>query len=248
MTTRSAPVPAGPAPARTRRLPTAVGIAGVLLFVIGQALFPALDRDPDLAFAQMLAARDQLIAARLCTVAGAFALLATVRPLGSLAPGRGRTVMVVGLTMYAAGTFLNGLSQAVNGYAAWATTAPGIDHAAAMPALLEIDAGVVGLPVAYWSIPLFGLGVLTVGVALLIAGSTPRWMPLLLLVGAVLAFATAGLGPIVALTQAPLAVALIALLRQADRAPTPGAPDAALVRTPPTLHAETDRRVRDARG
>jgi len=198
----------------SRTLVLAAAIAAPILFVAGQALLPVLGRDVDTAFALMLAHRDQLIMSRLLSTAGAFLLLPALWLISTL----GGTVTRVGAVIAGVGTFFNAVSQVVQGYAAWAASAPGLDHDATMPILLHVDRGLVGLPVAYWSVPVFGVGLLVLGVGLLIARPVPWWMPALLLVGVVAAFLTAGLGPVVALTEAPLAVALIALATRAGSA------------------------------
>ncbi|RCK71226.1 hypothetical protein DT076_01900 [Desertihabitans brevis] len=234
MTSATLPSPAASSAAPSSRPAVLAGSVGIVAFVAGQALFPVLGPDVESAFAAMLALREQLLLSRLLTAAGAFLLVASVPPLLALAPVRGRRLLLVGLALLATGTFFNAVSHTVQGYAAWATTAPGVDAAAAMPALLHLDAGLAGLPVSYWSVPVFGLGVVLTGVALLVARTVPLWMPVLLLLGAVLAFATAGLGPVVALTQAPLAVALVALLLTSGRR----SGRSGLVVAPSSVHAQ----------
>lgn len=192
----------------SRILVLAAGIAAPILFVIGQALLPNLGRDVDTAFALMLQHRDQLIVSRLLTAAGAYLLLPSLWVISRL----GGRVTVVGAAIAGIGTFFNAVSQGVQGYAAWGATAPGLDHGATMKTLLHVGDGAAGIPVSYWSIPLFGVGLVILAIGLLIARTAPWWAPALLLIGVVLAFFTAGMGPVVALTQAPLAIALIALV------------------------------------
>lgn len=209
----------------SRILILAAGIAAPILFVAGQALLPNLGREVDSAFALMLQHRDQLIVSRLLTTAGAYLLLATLWLIARL----GGKVTRIGAAIAALGTFFNAFSQAVQGYAAWGATAPGLEHAASMQTLLHLEDGLVGLPVSYWSIPVFGIGLVVLGVGLLVAKASRWWMPSLLLVGVVLAFFTAGLGSVVAFTQAPLAVALISLVLQSG---------STLASQPVTVHAE----------
>ena len=184
-------------------------IAAPILFVAGQALLPNLGRDVDTAFALMLEHRDQLIASRLLTTAGAFLLIASLSYLKELRGAK------VGAMIAMVGTFFNAFSNGVQGYAAWGATAPGLDHDASMQTLLHLEDGVVGLPVSYWSIPVFGIGLVVMAIGLLAKKAVPWWTPALLLLGVVASFPTAGLGPIVALAQAPLAAAVIILVRQA---------------------------------
>lgn len=192
----------------SRILLLAAAIAAPILFVTGQALLPNLGRDIDTAFPLMLEYRGQLIISRLLTTAGAFLLL----PLFWLVAGLGGSVTRAGAAVAGIGTFFNAVSQAVQGYAAWGATAPGLDHQASMQTLLHLEDGLPGVLVSYWSVPLFGIGLVILSVGVLMARSAPRWMPFLLLAGVVLGFLTTGLGPVVALTQAPLAVSLIALV------------------------------------
>lgn len=203
----------------SRILILAAAIAAPIFFIAGQALLPNLGRDVDTAFPLMLEYRNQLIVSRLLTTAGAYLLL----PLLWLIAGLGGTVTRVGATIAAIGTFFNAVSQAVQGYAAWGATAPGLEHEASMQTLLHLEDGPAGLVVSYWSVPLFGFGLVVLSAGLLIAKSAPRWMPSLLLLGVFLGFFTAGLGPVVAFTQAPLVIALIALVvyRSFTLAPQP---------------------------
>ncbi len=117
----------------------------------------------------------------------------------------------VGGILLAIGAFSNGLSQAVQGYATYAATAPGFDHDAGRTIVDTITSGLVGVPLGFWSVPVFVLGCLTIAVGLLRGRRAPVWMPVLLIVGTVLAAALAGRGPVVALTQAPFTVALVSL-------------------------------------
>lgn len=193
------------------RLAAAAVVAGALLFLVGQALLPSLPDALAQAFDGMLAHRDRLMAARLATSAGSFLLsiggigFATV-----LAPRTGapRTVRV-GAALFAVGAFFNGLSETTEAYATFAVTAPGLDHETGRTVVQNLTAGAVGVPVGFWSVQVFAVGALVMAVGLLIGRRTSRWLPLLLIVGTVLAGALAGRGPVVALTQAPFTVALV---------------------------------------
>ncbi|MFE1644451.1 hypothetical protein ACFM35_02600 [Microbacterium sp. P01] len=209
----------------SRILVLAAGLAAPVLFVAGQALLPNLGREVGPAFAMMLEYRDQLIVSRLLTTAGAYLLLATLWLVARL----GGKVTRVGAVIAAVGTYFNAFSQGVQGYAAWGATAPGLPHEQSMLTLLHLEDGLAGIFVSYWSIPFFGIGLVVLSIGLLVARTTPVWMPVLLLVGVVAAFLTAGLGPVVALTQAPLAIALIALTLRSG---------SALASQPVTVHAE----------
>jgi hypothetical protein len=187
--------------------------AGALLFLAGQALLPELPDDWDPAFAGMLAHRDQLMAARLLTAAGCFLLVVTGIAFADVLARRahGSRTVRVGGTLFAVGAFFNALSQAVAGYATYAATTPGLDHAAGEAMLKRLTAGATGLPLDFWSIPVLALGALLVAVGLLVSRTPPAWLAALLIVGTVLAGALAGQGPVVALTQVPFTLALIIL-------------------------------------
>lgn len=196
---------------RTTRPLLYAAILGPILFLIGQALLPSLPNDLAKAFPLFIEHRDQLMAARLLTAAGAF-LLAPAALVYASAAGRPATkTVLVGSTMFAIGTFFNALSQAVAGYATYAATDSSVDQDAGMAVFDQLGRGLVGLPIGFWSIPMFAIGAIVMAIGLLRTRRTPIWMPVLLIIGPVLAGATAGLGPIVALTQLPVTVALIAL-------------------------------------
>ncbi|MDI6912453.1 hypothetical protein [Nocardioides sp.] len=210
MTTLTAP--------RTSRatLPSAIalsGIAGAVLFLVGQALLPNLPMTLAKAFPLMVEHRDRLMAARLFTAAGAFLLAPAAVGFARLVPkgARGSQLLRLGAGLFGVATFCNALSQAVAGYATFTVTAPGFDTDAGQIVVDRIESGLVALPLGFWSIPAFAIGCLLMSVALFRSGRVPTWLPVLLAVGTVLAGAFAGLGPIVALTQAPVTVALVAM-------------------------------------
>lgn len=197
-------------------LPTALalsGIAGAVLFLVGQALLPNLPMTIAKAFPLMLEHRDRLMAARLFTAAGAFLLAPAAIGFARLVPrvARGARLLRLGAVFFGVATFSNALSQTVAGYTTFTVTAPGFDAAAGRLAVDRIDEGLVALPLGFWSIPVFALGCLLMAVALFRSGRVPTWLPVLLVVGTVLAGAFAGRGATVALTQAPATVALIAM-------------------------------------
>lgn len=69
---------------------TLAAVAGPILFLTGQAIFPALPNDPFGAFPLMLQHRDQLMAGRLFTAAGGFLLVfAAIHYAHLVSPGRG---------------------------------------------------------------------------------------------------------------------------------------------------------------
>jgi hypothetical protein len=197
-------------------LPTALalsGIAGAVLFLVGQALLPNLPMTIAKAFPLMVEHRDRLMAARLCTAAGAFLLAPAAIGFARLVPrgARGARLLRLGAGLFGVATFSNALSQTVAGYTTFTVTAPGFDAAAGRLAVDRIDEGLVALPLGFWSIPVFAIGCLLMAVALFRSRRVPTWLPVLLVVGTVLAGAFAGRGATVALTQAPATVALIAM-------------------------------------
>jgi hypothetical protein len=197
---------------------TIAAVIGPVLFLVGQALLPNLPMALDDAFPLMLEHREQLMAARLFTAAGAFLLVfAAVLYTRLLPSGRGAKLMSIGAGLFGIATFSNALSQAVAGYATWTVTVPGFDQPSARYVIEHVESGLVALPLGFWSIPAFALGCILMAVAMWRSGSVPAWLPVLLAVGTVLAGALAGRGAIVALTQAPATVALIVMAVLAHR-------------------------------
>lgn len=195
------------------RLAATSATAGAVLFLAGQALLPDLPNDLGPAFEGMLAHRDQLMAARLLTAAGSLLLTVAGFAFADLLAERSGSprVVRVGGVLLAIGALFNGLAQAVQGYATYAVTAPGFDQDAGRTVVDTITSGPVGVPLGFWSVPVFALGCVTIAVGLLRGRRAPVWTPVLLIMGTVLAAALAGLGPVVALTQAPFTVALVSL-------------------------------------
>ncbi len=189
------------------------GIAGAVLFLAGQALLPNLPMTITEAFPLMVEHRDRLMAARLLTAAGAFLLVPAAIGFARLAPkgARGSRLLRFGAGVFGVATFANALSQAVAGYSTFTVTAPGFDTAAGQAVVDRIGSGLVALPLGFWSIPAFAIGCLMMAAALFRSGRVPTWLPVLLAVGTVLAGVFAGRGPVVALTQAPATVALVAM-------------------------------------
>ncbi|REF30042.1 hypothetical protein [Calidifontibacter indicus] len=187
--------------------------AGTLLFLAGQAALPVLPNSIEDAFPGMVAHRDQLMASRLLTSIGCFLLVLTGVALATMLArrvGRSRTVRVGG-ALVAVGMFFNAVAQAVQGYATYVATGAGVDAESGQVVVQDIVAGPVGFPLSFASVPLFAIGFVVVAIGLYVSRAVPVWLPTLLLVGTVMAGALAGRGPVVALTQAPVTIALIAL-------------------------------------
>lgn len=187
-------------------------IAGALLFLVGEAALPVLPGTIEAAFPLMAADREQLLASRLLSSAGCFLLVVAGIGFATLLARRvaSRTVLVGG-TLLAVGAFFNAVAQAVQGYATYAATGSGVEAGSGREIVETITAGPAAFPLSFVSVPVFALGCLVVAVGLFVSRSVPVWLPLLLLVGTVMAGALAGRGPIVALSQAPVTIALIAL-------------------------------------
>lgn len=212
MTTFAVPRTTPRNPIGVRSPLTLAAVLGPLLFLAGQALLPALPDRLAGALPLMFEHRDQLMAARLLTAAGAFLLaFAAVRYVALVPEGRGARIMRVGAVAFGVASFCNALSQAVSGYATWTVTAPGFDRDAAGYVVEHIESGLVAIPLGFWSIPVFALGSLLMAAGMWRSHAVPAWLPTLLAIGTVLAGAFAGRGPVVALTQAPFTAALVAM-------------------------------------
>lgn len=176
-----------------------------VLFGVGQALLPVLPDDFTGAFAGMVEHRDALLASRLLTAAGAFLFVPAIVGIWSLVPRRARGwwLCLAGGVVFAVGTWCNGLSEAVLGYATHAATA--VDPEAGSSVVLALDElGLIALPISYFVVIIFGVGVLMLAVGLLVARTIPIWQPLLLIVGALLSFSFAGMGMVALLTGLPM--------------------------------------------
>jgi len=198
-------------------------IAGVLFFLLGQALLPSLPNDIDAAFGGMVEHRDRLMAARLFSSAGAFLLVPAAVGIGCLfrPAARGSRTVLVGALLFGVATFSNAVSQAVEGYAGWGATASDIDPTSGKSILEGLGTGLIGFPIGFWSIPVFALGGLILAVGILRAQWVPAWIPVVLFVGLLLGAAFGGRGYIVALTQAPFTVAMIALATYVGKGEAP---------------------------
>lgn len=188
-------------------------VVGSVLFLAGQALLPQTPDGVAKAFPVIVAHRDRFMAAHLLTAAGGFLLVLVMAVfLGLAAAGRpGGRIVRVGAALFGVGTFFNALDYVAEGYAAYAATSPRVDDAAGLAVLREFGTGAVGVPLGFWSIPALAIGLIVVAAGLLRGHVVPAWQPILLIVGVLLAMVFAGRGPIVALTQLPLTVAIIAL-------------------------------------
>jgi hypothetical protein len=217
--------PLAPAPTdRSRRWLLTAGallLAGPVLFDVGYALHPSLPMDVEGALAEVADVRTRHAAAKVMVAFGGLllvALLLTYRR--RLVPSRGRGLATAGTALAAIGLAANSLSQATHGYLLYWASAPDVARSAGadVVAAAEADAAPVTLPVSFWSVPLFALGLVLVAVALWRAGSVPRWVPIGMVVGGVAAGAV-GTGPLMlAVLALDVAVAGTALAHCARRA------------------------------
>ncbi len=112
--------------------------------------------------------------------------------------------------MVAVGMTANALSQATYGYLLYWASGPDVARSAGadVVAAAEASTAPVTLPVSFWSVPLFAVGLLLVAVALWRAGTVPRWLP----VGMVVACVAAG-----AIGTGPLMLGVLAARRRRGR-------------------------------
>ena len=227
MTTAALSAPPRHDPARRWLLTVgALLLAGPILFDLGYALHPTLPMDVEAALAEVVDVRTRHAAAKVMVAFGGLlmiALLITYRRW--LVPARGRVIATVGTAFAALGLAANSLSQSAHGYLLYWASAPEVDPSAGVDVVSAAESATapVTLPVSFWSVPLFAVGLVLVAVALWRAGSVPRWVPVGIVVAGVAAGAI-GTGPlmlgVLALDVAVHGTALAcAARRAADVAP-----------------------------
>lgn len=195
-------------------------LAGPVLFDLGYALHPSLPMEVDDALAAVAEVRTRYAAAKVMVAAGGLITIALVLAYRSLlVPARGRLVATVGAVLVAVGMAANSLSQATHGYLLYWASSPDVDRAAGadVVAAAVSSTELVTLPVSFWSVPLFAVGLLLIAVALWRAGTVPRWVPIGIVVAGVAAGAI-GTGPwMLAVLALDVAVAATALAHAARR-------------------------------
>lgn len=196
-------------------------LAGPVLFDLGYALHPTLPMDVDAALAAVADVRTRHAAAKVAVAFGGLLIVALVLAYRRwLVPSRGRAVATVGAALVAVGMTANALSQATHGYLLYWASDPGVAPSAGadVVAAAEASTAPVTLPVSFWSVPLFAVGLLLVAVALWRAGTVPRWVPVGMVVAGVAAGAI-GTGPLMlGVLVLDVAVAGVALAHVARRA------------------------------
>ena len=198
-------------------------LAGPVLFDLGYALNPTLPMDVEGALAEVADVRTRHAAAKVMVAFGALLVIALVLAYRRwLVPDRGRVVATVGAALVAIGSAANALSQATWGYLLYWASDPDVAPGAGVQvvAAAESSSAPVTLPVSFWSVPLFAIGVLLVAVALWRAGTVPRWIPVGMVVSGIAAGAI-GTGPlmlaVLALDVVVTGTALAAVARRAAR-------------------------------
>lgn len=195
--------------------------AAPIIFTVGQALLPSLPDNFAGAFEGMVEHRDALLASRLLTALGAFLFVPAIVGVWSLVPrtARGSWISLGGGVVFAIGTWCNGLSEAVLGYATHAATSPDVPGEAGQAVVLAlVSLGPIALPISYFVVIVFGIGVFMLAVGLLVARTIPLWQPVLLIVGGLLSFAFAGMGAVALLTGLPMIAAFWGMGVLASRA------------------------------
>lgn len=173
----------------SRRWLTSVGtllLAGPVLFDLGYALHPSLPADAAAAIEQVDPVRHQYVASKLTVAVGSLLLIALVLTLRRrLVPHRGHALATIGATLVAVGMAGNAMSQATHGYLLFWASAPGVEPGAGLAVVEAAQStdGLVTLPVSFLSVPLFALGMVLFAAALWRAGTVPRWVPIVLILG-----------------------------------------------------------------
>ncbi|MDJ0313503.1 hypothetical protein [Arthrobacter sp. H35-D1] len=190
-----------------------------VIFVLTEAFFPVLPNTIEEAFRVMAEQRELVFAKRMLSGVSSALFILLAGPIGFLVPlsARGAILTRIGLLLMSAGAILNGLSQIVQGYATHAATRTGIPTSVGQDIVLTIVSGAEGVLLGYWVLILFALGLTVVGAGLLLSRRVGKFMPILLMAGTVVALALSELGPIVLVTMAPFAIALIVLVVKAAR-------------------------------
>lgn len=208
-----------PVTSSSNRLVAAAMLLAAPLVVVGSFLFSVSSSDSPAGFVQdVAAAHGRYVVGGLLLTAGAFLLIPSAIGLLRLAQPKARAVVVTGGVM-------SGIAAAIlgGGYLMM-TVIMGMltpAHADVATHVQQVagSSGLAGLPFIF--APLLVIGLVITSIGLIIGGLTPRWLPILLAVGAV-ALHFAPDSPVGSLLHAPVAVAIaglgIVLLR---RSPSP---------------------------
>lgn len=212
----------GVAPGNRRWLMRAALLSGIVLLFGGYGFHPDLPPATAEALTAVEPVRDQFIWSKLAVAAGGLLMIPMLIAIWrTLISGRGRVLGLVAMVAAGIGLAFNSLSQAVHGYLLWWATTPGLGRSAAVDFVLaaETPSGLASSLVSYWSVPLFGLGLLLFGIALWRAGTVPRWVAPGIIIVTVLASVFAVGPPVFAvgvLAMATFGKAVAALTARTD--------------------------------
>ena len=201
-------------PTRNRLVATAMLVAAPFV-VVGSYLFAVSVSDDPARFVQdVAAAHGRYVLGGLLLTAGAFLLVPSAIGLMRLAQPKARAVVVTGGVM-------SGIAAAVlgGGYlmmtVIMGTLTPNSTDVATRLQEVAASSALAGLPFIF--APLLVIGLVLTSIGLIIGGLSPRWLPILLAVGAV-ALHFAPNSPLGSLLHLPVAVAIaglgVVLLRQ----------------------------------
>lgn len=200
--------PASPTAATRRRLVVAAMVVAAATVLVGHALnVPATLPTADFLAAVQVHPSAFLFGG-LLQAAAAFLLIPSAIGIAALAPARGSAWATAGIALTGLGAAATGAGLVM--ITTIMTMLDGADHALAARVYdLAGASAIAGLP--FLLAPAMLVGLLLLGIALLRAGSVHRTIPIVLIVGAVLAGLAPGGGLAGAVGHLPLAAALIAL-------------------------------------
>lgn len=192
-------------------------LLGPILFFGGYAIHPDLPNETVPALREVADMRGVYIASKVMVAFGSLLmipLLLTVRHVAI--PNRGRSLATVAVTLGSIGFACNALSQSLWGYLLYFASDPSVDTSAGAAV---IEAGnnadiLPTLPVSFFSVPLFAVGLLLFAVALWRAATTPRWAAVVLVL-ADLAAPVFPVGPMNLVTGALVTAAFAVALNPA---------------------------------
>jgi hypothetical protein len=173
--------------------------------VVGHLLTVAPDQEMQPYLDQLAQHRGTSTVGMLLTATGAFLLLPGLVALLRLVRGRGARLATAGAVLAGVGITALGAGDVMIGLVMGSLVEKHRDTAEALYRVADTEA-LLGLPFAL--APIFVLGMVLLGIALLRARAVPTWLGVITIVGAVaLPFSNGG-GPRAFLTLLPLGVAL----------------------------------------
>ncbi len=212
----------------SNRLVAVAMLLAAPLVVVGSYLFSVSSSDSPARFVQdIAAAHGRYVLGGLLLTAGAFLLIPSAVGLMRLAQAKARTVVVTGGVMSSIAAAVLGGGYLMMTVIMGSLTPAHADVATRVQQIAATS-GLAGLPFVF--APLLVIGLVITGVGLIIGGLRPRWLPILLAVGAV-ALHFAPDSPLGSLLHLPVAVAIAGLGVVLLRGPAPSsavAPEAAV--------------------